>query len=57
MKKAFQSAALPAWQRGAPLLYAGSQLLFVPGLGLDARCLARPGEPQLSLDWRPVPRM
>lgn len=57
LKKAFQDAALPAWQRGAPLLYAGSQLLFVPGLGLDARCLARPGEPQLSLDWRPVPRM
>lgn len=57
LKKAFQSAALPAWQRGTPLLYTGSQLLFVPGLGLDARCLARPGEPQLSLDWRPVPRM
>jgi len=33
------------------LLYAGAQLLHVPGLGLDARCWAEPGQPQLSISW------
>jgi tRNA(Ile)-lysidine synthase len=53
LKKCFQSAAQPAWQRRAPLLFSGERLLFVPGLGLDARRLASAGEPQLGLDWRP----
>jgi tRNA(Ile)-lysidine synthase len=52
LKKQFQSAAVPAWSRDAPLLFsADGQLLFVPGLGIDARALARPGQPRVSLAW------
>ena len=56
LKKQYQSAGVPAWQRQGPLLFSASgELLFVPGLGADARCLARPGEPQLQLQWWPDP--
>lgn len=51
LKKQFQTAALPAWARGGPLVLDGSALVFVPGLGIDARVLAAPGEPQLALHW------
>jgi len=51
LKKAYQEAGIPAWERAGPLLFSGDQLLFAPGLGLDARVLAGPGEPQLSLRW------
>ena len=52
LKKQFQAAAVPAWQRDAPLLFsADGRLLFVPGLGIDARALAVPGEPQFALSW------
>lgn len=53
LKKAYQAAALATWQRSGPLLFAGKQLLFVPGLGIDARVLADPGVPQVSLSWVP----
>jgi tRNA(Ile)-lysidine synthase len=53
LKKQFQAAGLPAWQRDAPLLFSGEQLLFVPGLGADARALAAAGEPQCSIAWEP----
>jgi tRNA(Ile)-lysidine synthase len=52
LKKQFQAAGVPAWARDAPLLYAADgALLFVPGLGTDARALARPGTPRVSLEW------
>jgi tRNA(Ile)-lysidine synthase len=51
LKKAYQAAGLSAWQRGGPLLFSGDQLLFVPGLGIDARVLAEPGVPQVRLSW------
>jgi tRNA(Ile)-lysidine synthase len=52
LKKQFQTAGVPAWQRDAPLLFsADGQLLFVPGLGIDARALAAPGEAQCALSW------
>ncbi len=51
LKKQFQAAAVPAWEREGPLIYSGGQLLFVPGLGVDARVWALPGQPQLSLSW------
>ncbi|MDO9236109.1 MAG: tRNA lysidine(34) synthetase TilS [Aquabacterium sp.] len=53
LKKQYQSAAVPAWCRQSPLFYAGSQLLFVPGLGVDARCVAQIGETQWALTWVP----
>jgi tRNA(Ile)-lysidine synthase len=53
LKKQYQSRALPAWQRAGPLLFsAQGQLLFVPGLGVNAAAQASPGEPQLSLHWQ-----
>jgi tRNA(Ile)-lysidine synthase len=45
---------VPAWQRDGPLVYSGGQLVFVPGLGLDARVIGLPGQPQATLDWRPA---
>jgi len=52
LKKQFQAAGVPAWSRDAPLLVsADGQLLFVPGLGTDARALAAPGQPRVSLEW------
>ena len=53
LKKQFQAAAVPLWARQGPLLYAGERLVFVPGLGLDARVLARGSEPQVLLHWEP----
>ena len=49
LKKQYQAAGVPAWQRGGPLLYSDGQLLFVPGLGIDAR--AR-GCRRASRSWR-----
>lgn len=55
LKKQFQARGVPAWHRDGPLLYAGEQLLYVPGLGIDARVLAGEGCAQFSLEWLPDP--
>lgn len=53
LKKQYQTAAVPAWQRDGPLVHVHRQLAFVPGLGLDARaCRALQGQ-GLSLRWEP----
>ncbi|MBW8832103.1 MAG: tRNA lysidine(34) synthetase TilS [Burkholderiales bacterium] len=51
LKKQFQAAAVPQWEREGPLLYSGGQLVFVPGLGIDARVMALPGQPQVTMRW------
>lgn len=51
LKKQYQDRAVPAWERQGPLLYSGDSLLFVPGLGIDARAVAQPGEAQMHLVW------
>ena len=51
LKKQFQSAGVPEWERAGPLFYSGGQLLFVPGLGLDARVRGVPGQPLVRLRW------
>lgn len=57
LKKQYQARGVPAWERDGPLLFtAGGQLLFVPGLGIDAAQQAAPGTPQLTLRWVPGPR-
>jgi tRNA(Ile)-lysidine synthase len=53
LKKQFQATGLPAWQRNGPLVYAGGELLYVPGLGIDARVQAGAGAPMLGLRWLP----
>ena len=52
LKKQFQLAGVSADLRSGPLLWAGEQLVFVPGLGMDARVWAPPGQPQVRLQWR-----
>jgi tRNA(Ile)-lysidine synthase len=52
LKKQYQAAGVPAWSRDAPLLVsADGRLLFVPGLGTDARALCAAGQPRVSLTW------
>lgn len=51
LKKQFQAQAVPEWKREGPLLYCGDQLIFVPGLGVDARVWAPAGTPQVRMIW------
>jgi tRNA(Ile)-lysidine synthase len=53
LKKQFQAAGLAAWDRRGPVLVVQGQLVFVPGLGIDARACAPDGEPQATLSWEP----
>ena len=53
LKRQFQALGVPAWARSAPLFFSAGELLFVPSLGVDARCQAPDGAPQLGLRWLP----
>ena len=55
LKKQYQAAGVAAWQRNGPLVYSAGRLIYVPGLGLDARALARPDEAQMTLGWIACP--
>lgn len=54
LKKQFQEAGVPMWDRDGPLVYSGGQLVFVPGLGVDARVIGLPGQPLVVLRWLPL---
>lgn len=55
LKKQFQAAGVPAWARTGPVLRAlDGQLIYVVGLGPDARAIAAPGAPQVSVSWLPA---
>jgi tRNA(Ile)-lysidine synthase len=51
LKKQYQAAGIEPAGRDGPLVYSGGQLVFVPGLGLDVRVMALPGQPQFTLHW------
>ncbi len=51
LKKQYQAAGVAASQRDGPLLYSEGQLVYASGLGIDTRCIAPPGEPQMSIEW------
>lgn len=53
LKKQYQSAGVAAWARNGPLLYCEERLVFVPGLGIDARARAEAGVSQVNLRWIP----
>lgn len=53
LKKQFQAHGVARWARNVPLVFAGELLLWVPGLGVDARSLACAGAPRLDLHWLP----
>ena len=55
LKKQFQARGVAAWDRDGPLVYAHGRLLYVPGLGIDARWLTQSDGPGLQLEWRPDP--
>jgi tRNA(Ile)-lysidine synthase len=44
LKKQYQAAGVPAWQRHGPLLWSDGRLLFAPGLGVDAWWHLRHGD-------------
>ena len=53
LKNLFQEAGVPPWERGRmPLLFSGTELLWVPGLGVDARYKARRGAPGILPRWK-----
>jgi len=51
LKKQFQAAGVPQWEREGPLVFSGGQLVFVPGLGLDARVIGLPGQALVTMRW------
>jgi tRNA(Ile)-lysidine synthase len=51
LKKQFQAAGVAAWKRDVPLVYARGQLVFVPGLGIDARVPQVRGSGGRTLRW------
>ena len=53
LKLQYQAAGVPDWQRHGPIVCHDGVPVYVPGLGIDARALAGPGEAQLSLRWVP----
>ena len=53
LKLQFQAAGVPAWERTGPVLCGDGLAVFVPGLGIDARARAQPGEPQVEFAWLP----
>lgn len=55
LKKQYQARGVPADEREGPLVYADGRLAYVPGLGVDARVQAAPGEPGCVLRWLPWP--
>lgn len=56
LKKQFQAIGVPSWERDGPIVATAEQLVFVPGLGIDARARGQAGEPQLALRWHPSRR-
>jgi len=53
LKNLFQEAGVPAWQRERlPLLYRGAELVWAPGLGIDARFKSPPKSSGFIPEWR-----
>jgi len=53
LKKQFQEAGVAAWDRTGPVVTAGRLVLWVAGLGVDARAQAGRGQAQRQLRWLP----
>ena len=51
LKKQYQAAGVPVALRNGPLIYSGGLLVFVPGLGLDARIIGPDGAGLVQLEW------
>lgn len=56
LKNLFQEAGVPPWVRDRlPLLYCGADLVWAPGLGIDASFQAAGKRPGWVPEWRPNP--
>lgn len=56
LKNLFQEAGVPAWERDrVPLLVHGDDVVWVPGLGIDARYQAGKNAPGILPEWRKMP--
>jgi tRNA(Ile)-lysidine synthase len=56
LKNLFQEAGVPSWERDRlPLLVSGGDLVWVPGLGVDARYRAAKNRPGVLPEWRKIP--
>lgn len=56
LKNLFQEAGVPPWERERmPLLFCGKDLVWAPGLGVDAKFLSAGAAPGILPDWRPSP--
>lgn len=54
LKNLFQEAGVPPWVRERmPLLFCGDDLVWAPGLGVDAKFLNAGRAPGILPDWRP----
>ncbi len=54
LKSILQEAGIPPWERlGLPLVYCGTSLVAVAGIGVDAACRAPTGGPGVSIEWTP----
>jgi tRNA(Ile)-lysidine synthase len=60
LKKQYQARGVPEAERHGPLVWVKDQLVFVPGLGLDARAQALPAPRRrplrVRLHWQAAPR-
>jgi tRNA(Ile)-lysidine synthase len=53
LKNLFQEAGVPPWERERlPLLFRGNSLVWVPGVGIDARFQAPAGRAGVVPEWR-----
>jgi tRNA(Ile)-lysidine synthase len=56
LKNLFQESGVPPWERDRlPLLFCGEDLVWVPGIGVDARYQATPGARGVLPEWRRAP--
>ena len=55
VKNLLQEARIPPWQRERlPFIYCGTALACIPGVGVDSRFRAGPGEASVVASWRPA---
>ena len=53
LKLQFQAAGIAAWCRDGPVLSHEGRIVYVPGLGIDARAIDDSGATSLRITWRP----
>ena len=55
LKNLFQEAGVPPWERARmPLIFCGNDLVWAPGLGVDAKYLSVGRAPGIVPDWHPA---